>query len=89
MTKHTTEQNAASAMENVRAVAELIFDVLYREGDMKIENLKQEVKHDSPVFDWAIGWLLGKGDIEMVSSGRSFTICRNAPTPAVIPIRGN
>jgi len=84
-----TKQAAEEMLEKIRAVSELIFDVLYREGDMELEQLKKEVKHASPVFDWAIGWLVGKDDIEILPAGDSFTIRRNDPTPAVFPIRGN
>ncbi len=89
MTNHTTENSNVEVLENIRAVAELIFDVLYRVGDMELGKLKREVKHESPMFDWAIGWLVGKGDVEIVSTGGSYSIKRNGPTPAVFPIRGN
>jgi hypothetical protein len=87
MTEHS--HSTTNVLENIRAVSELIFDVLYREGDMELGRLKQEVKHESPVFDWAIGWLIGKDDIEVVSANGSYTVRRNGPTPAVFPIRGN
>jgi hypothetical protein len=89
MTDHITEHSTVEVLENIRAVAELIFDALYREGDLELGKLKREVKHESPMFDWAIGWLVGKGDIEIVSRGGSYAIKRNGPTPAVFPIRGN
>ena len=83
------EHAPVEVLENIRAVAELIFDVLYRHGDMELGHLKQQVQHEPPVFDWAIGWLVGKGDIEIVSADGSFTVRRNGPTPALFPIRGN
>jgi hypothetical protein len=86
MTEHSAK---AQIVENIRAVSELIFDVLYREGDMEMGKLKKEVKHESPVFDWAIGWMVNEDDIEIVPAGDSYTIKRNGPTPAVFPIRGN
>ena len=90
MNEHAAKQKApANLLEEVRAISELIFDVLYRQGDMSLEHLKSEVHHESPIFDWGLGWLLGKGDIELVSENGVLTARRNPPTPAVIPIRGN
>jgi len=90
MTEHPPKEHAeVNMLENIRAVAELIFDVLYRQGDMELGHLKQQVHHESPLFDWGIGWLVGKGDIEIISTDGAITVRRDAPTPAVIPIRGN
>jgi hypothetical protein len=83
------EHSVTNVLEDIRAVAELIFDILYRHGDMEIEHLKQQVHREPPAFDWAIGWLIGKGDIEVTCTDGSFTVRRNPPSFALFPIRGN
>lgn len=75
--------------EKVRLTAELIFEHLYREGEMNLDDLRNAVSPRMPFFDWACGWLIGKGDIKIVGDGRSFRIRRKPPTPVVIPVRGN
>lgn len=76
--------------EEIRNTAELIFDVLYHhEGEMDIVELKEQVKRPEQLFDWGIGWLLGKDDIEVIGVNGSFSIRRTSPAPAVLPFRGN
>ena len=75
--------------EQVRLTAELIFEYLYREGEMNLNELRNAVSPQVPFFDWACGWLIGKGDIIIIGDGRSFRIRRKPPTPAVIPVRRN
>jgi hypothetical protein len=75
--------------EQVRLTAELIFEHLYREGEMNLDDLRNVVSPQVPYFDWACGWLIGKGDIVIVGNERSFRIRRKPPTPVVIPLRGN
>ncbi len=75
--------------EQVRLTAELIFEHLYRDGEMKLDDLRNAISRHSPFFEWACGWLIGKGDIKIIGDGKSFRIRRNPPTPVVIPLRGN
>lgn len=75
--------------EQVRLTAELIFEHLFREGEMNLDDLRKTVSPQVTFFDWACGWLIGKGDIRIIGDGRSFRIRRKPPTPVVIPVRGN
>ena len=75
--------------DQVRLTAELIFEHLYRKGELNLDDLRNVVSPQVPFFDWACGWLIGKGDIKIIGNGTSFRIRRKPPTPVVIPVRGN
>jgi hypothetical protein len=89
MTADHSKKTVVEIEDEVRLTAELIFDFLYREGEMDLEQLREKVTHQVPFFDWGIGWLIGKGDIEIAPQGTSFSVRRKGPTPVVIPLRGN
>lgn len=86
---HTAKTAGVEVEDQVRLTAELIFDRLYREGELSLEDLRNSVSHEVPFFDWGLGWLLGKGDIEITPEESSFRVRRKPPTPVVIPLRGN
>jgi hypothetical protein len=74
--------------DEIRETAELIFNFLFHENEVELEQLRRKVSHQLPFFDWAVGWLVGKGDIEITRRKGTFIIRREAPTPVVIPLRG-
>ena len=75
--------------DGVCGTAELIFDFLFREGEMELEQLREKVAHQVPFFDWGIGWLVGKGDIQIAGHEGAYMVRRKGTDPAVIPVRGN
>lgn len=82
-------ENAIDVEDTIRSAAEIIFDSLYHEGAITLEKLRKTVSREAPFFDWGIGWLVGKGDIEIIDHEGSFTVRRKGPAPVVIPLRGN
>src|SRR6266567_6740617 len=81
-----TKENMSEVENEIRAAAEIIFNFLYHEGEITIEQLKEKAGRQAPFFDWGIGWLVGKGDNEIVDREGSFSVRRKAPAPAVIPL---
>jgi len=85
---HERENTVISIEEEIRLTAEFIFNLLYHEGEMGLESLREKASHRMPFFDWGIGWLVGKGDIEIISHNGSFSVRRTPPAPVIIPLRG-
>ena len=81
--------DAETPKENMELLTAAIFDVLYHVGDMDLNELKKQVNAPVDIFDMAIGALVEKGDIELVSNGDSFTVHRTSPALAVFPFRSN
>jgi hypothetical protein len=75
--------------EEIQLAAEAIFSALYHDGVTDLRDLQEKVNWKSPVFDWALGWLVGKEDVEVTPVNGSFRLKRAAPAPAVFPLRGN
>jgi hypothetical protein len=75
--------------EKVTLAGEAIFSELYHDGDTDIQTLKEHLKLPSHVFDWALGWLIGKEDVLVTPSNGTFLLRRAAPAPAIFPFRGN
>jgi hypothetical protein len=78
-----------NAQEEIRMAAEAIFSTLYHDGNMELEALQERLNWKSPIYDWALGWLVGKEDVEVTPTGISFLLRRAAPAPAVFPFRGD
>jgi hypothetical protein len=88
MAAEHSKQNVIEVEEAIRTTAELIFDFLFHKSEMELEQLREKVTHQMPFFDWAIGWLVGKGDIQIRRHEGTFIVRREGPTPVVIPLRG-
>jgi hypothetical protein len=82
---HTQED----VQNEIRSAAESIFSALYHDGDMELEALQEKLNWKSPIFDWALGWLVGKEDVQVTPHNASFLLRRTAPAPAVFPLRGD
>ena len=83
------DQTDFNAKEDIQLAAEAIFSALYHDGDTDLQELQEKVHWKSPIFDWALGWLVGKEDVEVTLANGSFRLKRAAPAPAVFPLRGN
>jgi hypothetical protein len=77
------------AKQNIERVTEAIFNVLYHEGDMDLQELRKKVGAPSHIFDMAIGSLVEKDDVELLQNSESFIAHRTDPAPAVFPLRSN
>jgi len=80
---------AFNVQEEIRTAAESIFSALYHDGEMTLDTLQEKTNWRSPIFDWALGWLVGKEDVEVKPLDGSFIFRRAAPAPAVFPLRGD
>jgi hypothetical protein len=60
--------------EEIGLTAGKIWHVLDASGKLPLAQLKKEVKGKTPVFDWAIGWLMREDKIVITSEKRSFRI---------------
>jgi nitrogen-specific signal transduction histidine kinase len=54
------------AQKNIERVTEAIFNVLYHEGDLDLQELRKKVDAPSHIFDMAIGSLVEKDDVTLV-----------------------
>lgn len=61
--------------ETIGTVAGAIWHALEANGEMTLAKLKKEVKAESPLFDWAIGWLAREDKIVLTREKRSFSAC--------------
>jgi hypothetical protein len=83
------DEKEEKMQEKVTLAAEAIFSELYHDGDTDIQTLKDHLQLQSPVFEWALGWLIGKEDVLVTPSNGTFLLRRSAPAPAIFPFRGN
>jgi hypothetical protein len=55
-----------NAFERVQLTSELIFAQILDEDGVDLERIKQKMEWTVPDCDWALGYLLGIGDVEIV-----------------------
>ena len=60
--------------DEIGKAAGKIWQTLDGKGELSLEQLKEEVKGESPLFDWAIGWLAREAKIVITPEKRSFRI---------------
>lgn len=83
------EGKGFDVQQEIRIAAESVFSALYHQGEMTLDALQEKVNWKSPIFDWALGWLIGKEDVEVKPLDGSFVFRRAAPAPAVFPLRSD
>ncbi len=60
--------------EEIGTMAGAIWHALEENGGTTLAKLKKQLNAQTPVFDWAIGWLAREDKIDIVQSGRSFWV---------------
>jgi hypothetical protein len=60
--------------EEIGTAAGAIWHALETHGELSMSGLKKEVSLESPVFDWAIGWLAREHKIALTRDKRSWLI---------------
>ncbi len=83
------ETIAEGTKKRIEMATEAIFNVLYHEGDMDLQEVRRKVNGSTSVFDMAVGALVEKGDVQLFQYGDSFILHRTDPAPAIFPLRGN
>ena len=61
--------------EQIGTMAGAIWHALEANGEMTLSKLKKEVNAQSPVFDWAIGWLAREDKIMLTTEKRGMRVC--------------
>ena len=61
--------------EEIGTMAGAIWHTLEANGEMTLAKLKKELKAESPLFDWAIGWLAREDKIMLTGEKRSIRVC--------------
>ena len=56
--------------DEIGTMAGVIWTVLNSKDELSLVQLKKEVKANSPLFDWAIGWLARKDKI-VITPGKT------------------
>ena len=62
--------------ERVQLNSELFFAQVLDEQGLDLEQIKRKMDWESPKCDWALGYLLGVGDIEIVERDGALHIKR-------------
>lgn len=60
--------------EEIGKTAGEIWHALNGNGELSLAQLKNRVKADGPIFDWAVGWLAREDKIAIHSDKRSIRI---------------
>ena len=60
--------------EEIGTIAGAIWQTLHSKGELSLLHLKSEVKGNTPLFDWAIGWLACEDKIVITPERRSFRV---------------
>ena len=61
--------------EEIGTMAGAIWQTLEANGEMTLAKLKKELNAESPLFDWAIGWLAREDKIMLTAEKRSVRVC--------------
>ena len=61
--------------EEIGTMAGAIWHTLEASGEMTLTKLKKELNAESPLFDWAIGWLAREDKIILTAEKRSTRVC--------------
>jgi hypothetical protein len=61
--------------EEIGTMAGAIWHKLEANGEMTLAKLKKELRAQSPLFDWAIGWLAREDKIMLTVENRSARVC--------------
>ena len=61
--------------EEIGTMAGVIWHKLEANGETTLTKLKKELKAESPLFDWAIGWLAREDKIMLTVEKRSTGVC--------------
>ena len=61
--------------EEIGTMAGAIWHALETNGEMTLTKLKKELNAESPLFDWAIGWLAREDKIILTAEKRSTRVC--------------
>jgi len=71
--------------EEIGKIAGEIWRVLNEQGELSLQELKKEVAAESPVFDWAIGWLAREDKLAISREKRKIRLClREQLRPAAV-----
>jgi hypothetical protein len=61
--------------EEIGTTAGAIWQTLNHNGELSLPSLKHQVGAQSPVFDWALGWLAREDKIVISRRQRSYRVC--------------
>ncbi len=60
--------------EEIGSAAGKIWQKLDAKGGLSLTQLNREVNGKTPIFDWAIGWLVPEDNVVITQEKRSFCI---------------
>ncbi|MFY9529068.1 MAG: winged helix-turn-helix domain-containing protein [Candidatus Acidiferrales bacterium] len=60
--------------DEIGTMAGVIWNVLNSKDELSLVQLKKEVKANSPLFDWAVGWLAREDKIVITPGKRTFCV---------------
>jgi HSP20 family protein len=58
----------------IGTTAGLIWDALNAKGELSLAQLEKAAGRETPVFEWAIGWLAREDKIVIIREGRTFRV---------------
>lgn len=60
--------------EEIGTTAGAIWNVLHAKGELTLAQLKKQTKAETPLFDWAIGWLARENKIAFKQAKRTVRV---------------
>jgi hypothetical protein len=60
--------------EEIGTTAGALWKVLNTKGELTLSQLKKQTKAETPVFDWAIGWLARENKIALTQAKRTVRV---------------
>ena len=63
--------------EEIGTTAGAIWQTLNSKGELSLPSLKQQVEAQSPVFEWAIGWLAREDKVVITRRQKSYRVRLN------------
>ncbi len=75
-----TEHLVGSTMrERIDTSSQHIAKFLHENGEFGVEELRRDLDIEEHIFNWAVGWLVHQGAVEITESNGSFKIHRKEP----------
>lgn len=71
------QADANELLAKIKLASEQIFAAVHKPDEgLSLEQIKQRVNWQSPLFDWALGYLAGLGDIEISGNESNVSVRR-------------
>jgi hypothetical protein len=70
----------APVRDEIAASAQEIWNLLDKQGPSPLDQVRQTVRSEPHIFEWAVGWLAREDKIAIVPQENSFIVSKREPT---------